>query len=151
MQIRAARTDEADALTGLAMRSKASWGYDATFMQNVRSDMVVSRDDLEHSHCLVAEDEGRLCGYVLTFIDGETALMRDLFIDPSYFGRGLGRDLFQRAIAHARESGACVLTLQADPNARDFYEHLGMRCTGQAASIVGNGRTLPVMQLDLTE
>lgn len=150
MRIRPARADEADALTDLAMRSKASWGYDAAFMQQVHPDMLVSRDDIERSHCLIAEDEGRLCGYVLTFINGETALLRDLFIDPAYFGRGVGRELFDLALEHAKAQGARVLTLQSDPNARAFYEHLGMQCTGEVPSIVGNGRALPVMELDLT-
>jgi GNAT superfamily N-acetyltransferase len=151
MQIRLARPDEADALTGLAMRSKASWGYDAAFMDRVREDMLVSPADIEQSHCLIAEDNGRLCGYVLTFINGETALLRDLFIDPTDFGAGLGRKLFELALANAKAEGARVLMLHADPNAREFYEHLGMRCTGQVPSIAGNGRTLPVMELDLTE
>lgn len=47
--------------------------------------------------------------------------------------------------------GARVLRLHADPNARAFYVHLGMRQTGEIASIAGNGRTLPVMELDLTD
>jgi GNAT superfamily N-acetyltransferase len=151
MQIRPARPDEADALTALAMRSKASWGYGAAFMHQVRADMIVSRSDIEQSHCLVAEDGGRLCGYVLTFINAEEALLRDLFIEPAYFGRRLGRKLFELAIANAKTKGARVLTLHSDPNAREFYEHLGMQCTGQVPSIVGHGRTLPVMELDLTE
>ncbi|HKU69181.1 MAG TPA: hypothetical protein VJP85_15520 [Candidatus Baltobacteraceae bacterium] len=44
-----------------------------------------------------------------------------------------------------------MLRLHADPNARAFYVHLGMRQTGEIASIAGNGRTLPVMELDLTD
>ena len=32
MTIRRARPDEADALTALATRAKAHWGYDAEFM-----------------------------------------------------------------------------------------------------------------------
>ena len=149
MTIRQARAAEAEALTELAIRSKASWGYDEAFMQKARPDMLVSAADIERAHCLVAEEQGRIFGYVLTFIDREHAFLRDLFIEPSHFNRGLGSRLFHRAIDEARARGAQTLTLRADPNARAFYEHLGMRCTGETASIIGNGRTLPVMHLVL--
>ncbi|HKU69180.1 MAG TPA: hypothetical protein VJP85_15515 [Candidatus Baltobacteraceae bacterium] len=58
MHIRPARPDDAEALTDLAMRSKASWGYDQTFMRNVRDDMVVTRGDIENAHSLVAHNDG---------------------------------------------------------------------------------------------
>lgn len=152
MRIRPARPDEADALTDLAMRSKASWGYDPEFMERVRPDMIVSADDIEPAHCLIADDDdGHMYGYVLTFIDGETAHLRDLFIDPAHQRRGLGRELFDHAVAHARAMNALLLRLHADPNAQAFYEQLGMRVTAQVASIIGNGRMLPVMELDLRD
>jgi ribosomal protein S18 acetylase RimI-like enzyme len=149
MTIRPGRPDEAAALTDLAMRSKASWGYDEVFMMKARGDMRVSARDIEGSHCLVAEDGGAICGYVLTFVNGESALLRDLFIDPAYFKRGLGRELFQRAVAHARERNARRIVLHADPNARGFYERLGMRCKREVNSNVMPGRKLPVMELML--
>lgn len=118
MTIRQARAAEAEALTELAIRSKASWGYDEAFMQKARPDMLVSAADIERAHCLVAEEQGRIFGYVLTFIDREHAFLRDLFIEPSHFNRGLGSRLFHRAIDEARARGAQTLTLHADPNAR---------------------------------
>jgi len=149
MTIRPAHPSEAAALTDLAIRSKASWGYDAAFMEKARPDMLVSAGDIERAHCLLAEEHGTICGYVLTFIDGEYAFLRDLFIEPAHFKRGLGSDLFRRAIDEAKARGAHRLTLHADPNARAFYEHFGMHCTGETPSIIGNGRTLPIMQLVL--
>jgi hypothetical protein len=40
-QIRPARAGEADALTALALRSKAHWGYDAAFMEVVRPILTI--------------------------------------------------------------------------------------------------------------
>jgi hypothetical protein len=39
--------------------------------------------------------------------------------------------------------------LGGDPNAIGFYERMGMRQIDSEASIVGGGRMLPVMALDL--
>jgi ribosomal protein S18 acetylase RimI-like enzyme len=149
LTIRGGRPDDAAALTALAIRSKASWGYDDAFMRKAHGDMRVTAPDIQSSHCLVAEHDGAICGYVLTFVNAEGALLRDLFIDPAYFGRGLGRELFQRAIAHARECHARRVVLHADPNARGFYERLGMQCTSEVNSSVVRGRKLPVMELIL--
>jgi ribosomal protein S18 acetylase RimI-like enzyme len=149
MNFRPARPDEAAALTDLAIRSKRSWGYDEAFMERVMPDMLVTPEDIAASFCLLAEDGGEYCGYVLLNIQKQTALLRDLFIDPSYFRLGIGRMLFERALAYARECKVTRLVLEADPNSQPFYERLGMRCTGRVASIAGNGRTLPVMGLNL--
>jgi hypothetical protein len=57
--------------------------------------------------------------------------------------------LFTRVIDYARNSGAKKLTLGGDPNALGFYKRLGMVQVGEEPSIVGGGRTLPIMELDL--
>jgi GNAT superfamily N-acetyltransferase len=111
--------------------------------------MRVTERDIRHSYCLVAEERDVLCGYAMTFVDGETAVLRDLFIEPAHFGRGLGTKLFSRALDHARANGAHRFVLHADPHARGFYERLGMRCTREVKSNVMPGRMLPVMEISL--
>ncbi len=150
MVIRAARPDEAAALTALAMRSKRSWGYDEAFMQRALPDMIVTPEDIARSYCRIAELDSKVCGYVLSLsLDAESVLLRDLFVEPEYFGRGIGTALFHRALRHAQARGAQRLTLEADPNSQAFYERFGMRCVGRAASIAGNGRTLPILEVSL--
>lgn len=147
--LRRAVAEDAEALTELALLSKRSWGYDDEFMRRVEPDMLVSPDDIENGYCLIAEFEGTLAAYLLARMDGEEAFVRDLFVHPRCFNRGLGRLLFGEALQYAREQRAVRLRLDSDPNAQGFYEHLGMRCTGLVPSIVGNARTLPVMSLEI--
>src|SRR5687768_4428349 len=40
--VRRARADEAEALTELTMRAKASWGYDAAFMAACREELTLT-------------------------------------------------------------------------------------------------------------
>lgn len=145
VSLRRAKPSEAEALTNLAMLSKQSWGYSDEFMHRVAIDMLVTQHDIASSHCIVAEIEGAPAAYLLVRMNGEDAHIRDLFVDPDHFGRGLGRTLFEEALRYARGNGAIRITLTSDPNAQSFYEHLGFACVGSEASIAGNGRMLPVM------
>lgn len=147
--IRPGQPSEAAALTELALRSKRSWGYDADFMRRVLPDMVVTSEDIERGYCIVAEKNGIACAYALASVDGNEVFLRDLFVDPPYFGQGHGSELFRRIVDWARSRGAVRLSLHSDPNSESFYERLGMRTAGEVPSIIGNGRTLPLMQLEL--
>ena len=76
----------------------------------------------------VAEDDGRLCGYLLVDdIDG-AAHIEQVSVRPDRQGQGIGRALIDRAEkwALANERTALTLTTFADvPWNRPLYEHLG--------------------------
>lgn len=127
------------------MISKQSWGYSDEFMHRVAGDMLVTEHDIASSHCRIAEIDGAIAAYMLVRVDGDDAYVRDLFVHPQYFRRGLGRRLFEEAVRFARANGATRIMLTSDPNARPFYERLGFECIGQEASSAGNGRMLPLM------
>lgn len=149
MLIRTADPTEAPALTDLALRSKRAWGYDDDFMRRVLPDMIVQPEYLVDEHGIVAEDAGVVLGYAIVRVNGESAFLRDLFVEPDRFRRGVGRALFTEAVKYARERGAARITLGGDPNALGFYERMGMQQIGSEPSIVGGGRMLPVMAMDI--
>lgn len=145
VRLRRARPVEAQVLTDLAIRSKRSWGYSEEFMKNVLPDMVVHPSFLEDEHGIVAEENGETFGYAIVRVDGREAFLRDLFVEPAHFRKGVGSALFLESVRFARDCGAVTLKLFGDPNAIGFYEHFGMQKIGDEPSIVGGGRTLPVM------
>jgi len=149
MKLRKADPREAESLTRLAVRSKRAWGYSDDFMEKVMPDMVVHRVFLETEYGIVAEDGGVDVGYAIVRVDGEEAFLRDLFIEPTHFGRRIGSALFHEAARFARSAGAKRMTLYGDPHAIGFYERLGMQKVGDEPSIAGGGRTLPIMAIDL--
>lgn len=57
VKVRAARPAEAEDLTGLVMRSKAHWGYDAVFMAACAQELRIRSDDVTARHIVVAENE----------------------------------------------------------------------------------------------
>lgn len=146
---RRAAPAEARALTALALRSKRAWGYDETFMALVLPDMTVLPEFLRDEYGIVAEEDGRVLGYAIVRVDNDSAFLRDLFVEPDRFRQGVGTALFTQVTDYARNRAAKKLTLGGDPNALGFYKRLGMIQVGEEPSIVGGGRMLPIMELDL--
>ena len=149
IRIRRARSDEADALTALALRAKVRWGYDAEFMELVRDVMSLSSTDVATEEVWALEDgAGRVVGFHRV-LAGDPAEVEDLWVEPDAMGSGHGRRLFEHAAAIARSAGASALELDADPNAQGFYERMGMRRIGETASSTFPGRSLPRMRIEL--
>lgn len=149
VRIRAARPDEAETLTALALRAKAHWPYDETLMAVFRRTIVLSADRIIEHYTLVHETGGTVDGVAqLVFRDGEAELDH-LWVDPAAMGRGIGRRLFAAITDEARRRGARKLLLNSDPYAESFYSQLGaVRIGGHPVEEIP-GRTIPRMSFDL--
>ena len=145
--IRPARAGEAEVLTALCVRSKAHWGYDEAFMRLSEPSLFVSDGKIASGGVLVAIEDDSVLGVAHVVPDGELGMM---FVDPPAMGRGLGRLLYEAAVAMARRLGAGSMPILADPNAAPFYERMGARFVSHAPSDAIPGRTLPLYEYDLT-
>jgi GNAT superfamily N-acetyltransferase len=145
--IRRAVRGEASALTALAIRSKAHWGYDASFMQRVTADLEITPQLVDASAVFVAEDGSAVVGfYVLAVVDGMPMLL-DLWIDPVAIGDGIGKQLWLHMLEEARRLGYPTIRIQSEPNAEGFYAKMGARRIGVAESTAMPGRMLPLMEI----
>ena len=145
--IRRAVPGECAALSDLALRSKAHWGYDEAFMRRSQASLTVSEAEIVDGRVLVAERQNLVFGVARVEADGEFGL---LFVDPRTLDRGVGRALFEAAVALARRLGARRMAILADPNAAPFYERMGARFVSHAPSDAIPGRALPLYEYDLT-
>lgn len=150
MIVRPARPDEAELLTALCKRSKAHWGYDATFMAKSETSLTITPELIEGGDVLVAEDRGQIVGMAsLAVMDENTLDLLHMFADPDAIGTGIGRLLFKNIAALAKSRGAKKLSILADPNAEAFYTHMGARKISMAPSDAIEGRLLPLLEFDL--
>ncbi|MGA7711873.1 MAG: GNAT family N-acetyltransferase [Rhizomicrobium sp.] len=97
----------------------------------------------------VAEVGGHLAGVVQITPNGKIADLAKLFVEPFYFGSGVGRQLFAWAENTARTAGAALLVIESDPNAADFYRRMGAVDDGLAPSGSIPGRFIPRLRLKL--
>jgi GNAT superfamily N-acetyltransferase len=150
-RIRRATPNEAERLTDLARRSKATWGYDEDFMRRATAELTITADAISSHEVWVIEGEG---GAILGFhrvIRGDPAILEDLWLEPEAMGAGHGRRLWEHAAAVARAGGATSMELDADPNALGFYERMGAVRVGVTPSTVVPGRELPRMRVQLRD
>jgi GNAT superfamily N-acetyltransferase len=148
--LRPARPEECAALSDLAMRSKAHWGYDEAFMARCRDELTVRPDQVRAGTYVVAERGGRLIGlYALApLADGAVDVLL-FFVDPPFIGTGVGRAMFDHMAATARDLGHRTMVIEADPGAVPFYRRMGGRPAGTAPSGSIPGRVLPRLVYDL--
>lgn len=146
---RPARPTEAGLLGELALRSKGYWGYDREFLDACRSELVFRPGDITGRRITVAEEPGRLLGFYS--IDGQPpdGELGNLWVIPEAIGTGLGRRLWEHAMAAARTAGFTCLRIEADPHAEGFYRAMGAERVGDAPSGSVPDRTLPLLRFSL--
>lgn len=148
-RIRRASAADAGALTALALRSKAAWGYDAAFMETCRAELTVDVEGILHDPTFVLEAEGRILGFYQLRRHGTGAEVRMFFVAPDALRAGIGRRLWAHLERTARAIGVTHLEVDSDPHAEGFYRTMGMRPAGQALSGSVPGRLLPHLIKDL--
>jgi predicted N-acetyltransferase YhbS len=148
ISIRAARPEDADALSALCHRSKAHWGYDAEFMRASKAALTITADRIAQGRALVAvDDDGKLLGVATATpltAQGDFDLGH-LFVEPDAIGTGVGEKLFAAIVVLLKRERARRLVIEADPNARAFYERMGAVHVGEAPSDSIPGRMLPLL------
>jgi ribosomal protein S18 acetylase RimI-like enzyme len=145
--LRRARPDEASMLSDLALAAKGYWGYDQALLEAFRAELTFSPDEVARRRLVVAELRGLVAGFYS--VDGEPPLgeLGNLWVRPSEIGTGLGRLLWQDAMAAAAAAGFECLDIVAEPNAEGFYRKMGAEHVGQSPSGSIPGRMLPLMRV----
>lgn len=146
---RAAHPSEAAALSALALRSKAHWGYDADFMKACVDPLTIAPEDFQKMEIVVIDGAAGPLAFAALEVEGTEAHLDKAFVDPEAMGQGLGRALMSWAVTRARARGAKMLLIDSDPHAEAFYTAMGAEVIGRAPSEAIPGRTLPLMRLDL--
>ena len=119
MLVRLAKPDECDALTALAMRAKASWGYPDDFMSACQPELTMTHAKIAAWTVWVAQSDQTICGMIALNIQpgSDKAEIEDFFVDPNFHGRGVGATLMSTLLETCLSSGVKAVGLDADPNA----------------------------------
>ncbi|WP_063798617.1 GNAT family N-acetyltransferase [Nocardia sp. NRRL S-836] len=141
--LRRARPDEAGVLTALVRAAKAHWPYDAAFLAAVRDELTVRPGDLERF--VIAERDGVVLGCYGIGGTPPAGELTDLWVAPGVIGTGLGRVLWDHAVASA--AGYEYLDIDADPYAEGFYLRMGAERIGESPSGSIPGRVLPRLRV----
>ena len=145
VDVRQANAVEANLLTGF-QRLVAMVAYASIFPPEAPkpdpAEMVLdwhrrlSGEFAPHTVGYVAELSGRIAGTIVA--GGEPDLPKfghitRLYVEPRLWGQGVGRSLYDCAVAHLQDVGyaqASLWVLERNTRARCWYERLGWSCTG---------------------
>ncbi|MCL6452703.1 MAG: GNAT family N-acetyltransferase [Alicyclobacillus sp.] len=146
--IRRARADEGPVLTDLALRSKAVWGYDASFLDACRAELTLTPDDIRSSEVFVMEPDDEIQGFYAFSGETPVARLNFLYVHPDCVRRGVGSLLWEHAVANARRLGFRGFSIDSDPHAESFYLKMGAQRVGEVPSGSIPGRMLPLLRYD---
>ncbi|NBI82801.1 GNAT family N-acetyltransferase [Clostridiaceae bacterium] len=123
------------ALHGWAYREE--YGYSFAFEADVAASLAhfLHHYDPGHDRLWCAEHHGQLAGCIGLTDEKTHAQLRWFVLDPLYRGLGLGKQLLQTALEHARKNGFPEARLDTTSDLRraiGLYEKAGFQKTGEA-------------------
>ena len=136
--IRDARADEAFALEALQRRASDVW-------EEYRAQLAAHPDAITPPHQAIAEGRvrvavdaaGRRLGFSTVLPVAGRCELDDLFVEPEWMRRGVGRVLVDDLATRARTAGARYVDVIANPNALGFYTRLGFHVTDETSTRFG--------------
>jgi GNAT superfamily N-acetyltransferase len=148
-RIRFAQPDEASTLSRVALRSKAHWGYDNSFLESCRAELDVPPSACDGTHVIVAIEDATLARFARISGGQPEGELSALFVDPPFMKQGVGGDLLRAVMVQASALGLRRLLLDSDPGAEGFYLRAGAVRVGDTPSGSIPGRLLPRLRLDI--
>ncbi len=104
--------------------------------QGVAIDLELDGRDDDALH-LVAVSSGRVVGTCRLVLDGATAKLGRMAVEPAQRGRGIGALLLARAEDEARSAGASRMALNAQSAAQSLYARGGFEPRGDTFEEAG--------------
>ena len=150
MNLVPAKIEDSETLTRLAMKSKAHWGYPETWLKRWQSELTVSPELIADGIVRVCWEFGVAVGFYAFVAEGDTAALEHFWVLPSHMGKGIGRHMFDDAVAEAKSRRCARIVIEADPHSEGFYARMGARRSGTRTYLLdGKERSLPIMKFDL--
>ena len=139
LHIRPALLQERAELEALRWRASLIWEeYRQALLANPDA-IELPDEQIGASQVHVGVQDSGLVGFsvVLARSDGDAEL-DGLFVDPPHWRRGIGARLVDHAAALAKDAGARMLCVIANPRAEGFYLSSGFRTVGREATRFGD-------------
>lgn len=140
LNIRIAHPDDRLNLSALKRRASLA-GETGDVLQSLLEDPTLTDIDeelLANNEVIVAEQGSTIVGFVsLSAQDGNDAELEDMFVEPSHWRQGIGRELMRAAEREALAWGATRLRVVGNPNALAFYTALGFAQVGERKTELG--------------
>ena len=125
--IRTAGITDIESLRGVFRRASLSNDGDRHHLLAHPASLMLSDNSVRQARTRVAvESDGEIVvGFASWLVDGGVIELEDLFVEPQWMRRGIGRALVIDAVAIARAKSFHRLEVTANPHAQEFYQSVG--------------------------
>lgn len=131
---KAAKAEEANLLSDLAIESKGYWGYPKHLLDVWRNDLRIEKDYIEKNVVrTIWKDEVLVGFFAITIGDGPE--LEHLWLRPNVIGTGIGKIAFSWVVEEFKERDIKYFDIVSDPNAETFYLGMGAIRIGEVESI----------------
>ncbi len=137
MRIRLAQAKERDALEDLQRRASLALGTYNAELEAHPDAIRLPAEQIALGEVLVAEIDSEIAGFAVLVDKGNSAELDGLFVEPARWRQGIGGALVSEAVHLARNRGLSLITVVAEPTAREFYETCGFSVEGEAETRFG--------------
>ncbi|WP_387465164.1 GNAT family N-acetyltransferase [Photorhabdus sp. RM323S] len=136
--IRLARITEQAALEALQLRASLMWEEDRELLLANPHMIELPIEHIAAEYVYVVEQAGVILGFsvVLPRSDGDAEL-DGLFVEPTVWHQGVGRQLVKIALNNVHTEGGISLRVLANPQAAGFYIALGFERLGEENTQLG--------------
>jgi N-acetylglutamate synthase-like GNAT family acetyltransferase len=149
MEIIKAEIRDCEILTIITKKSKAFWGYSEDILKQWEHLLTINKDYIEKSNVYKLVENKQIIGYYsYFFIDEKNIKLDNVFILPEFIGKGFGKILMNDFLKRTKQLDVDKITLDAEPNAENFYKKFGFETIGQLESSIKD-RYLPIMELQI--
>lgn len=149
MEILKADIEDNEILTSITKKSKAYWGFSEDILKGWEHLLTVTKDYIEKNkvYKLILNEE--IIGYYsYSFTDEKTINLDNVFVLPEFIGKGFGKILMNDFLENTKQLDIDKITLDAEPNAENFYKTFGFETIGKLESSIKD-RYLPIMELQI--
>jgi len=124
--IRGAVHADLEALRGVFRRASLSNQGDRNHLLAHPEHLLLADKGVTEGRTRVAvEPDAGIVGFASWLMRNGAIEVEDLFVDPDWVRRGIGRELVIDIVALAREQGFDRIEVTANPHAQSFYERTG--------------------------
>ena len=153
ISIRTAVVTDIESLRGVFRRASLSNDCDRHHLLAHPASLMLSDDGVRQARTRVAvESDGEIMvGFASWLVDGEIIELEDLFVDPEWMRRGIGRALVIDVIAIARGQSFHRLEVTANPTLTSFTNVLDLPVitSWRPISTLANGCTLTSLEIQM--
>ena len=137
INIRLARPEERLALEQLQRRASLALDDYREQLEENPDAIELPVEQIDRGEAIVAEIDGQVAGFAVILGEQGRAELDGLFVEPEHWRQGVGKALIEAATHEARRRGLSLLTVVANPAAREFYERCGFIIEGETETRFG--------------